>query len=559
MAETVEIGDVVKAGILDKEGHVFHTWKQRWFELTSDGMLCYYAADKEKLGPSGELLGAIFLNGATIDHQPPSMRSKGSKRPLVVIRTQQAKSFPLKPPPSCPSPDTYLAEWVAALSEYAAMPYRPPRLVLSRFDPPPLLGDSPVDMTTTEFLSLQQVAVALFSVRAGPVKKERLRFKIVSSASLPEIASRTVSGKVTRSMAELTALRNELAELLPQILLPPLVVHHVGSFLQRLACDPKVRLLPEFHEFLDLPGTFQRDRKRELLAARKEGQQRLDTLLSYSRGGLFSREIAPLYPDGLFALLPPLASHLSLLDDRLSRARSCFLKSRDRDTGALRKRADDVKAAMSSLKEVNPGLAVLASSLGDCMDEVCLIQEAATKEVSIDTGLEAASQMIEHSKALIDQRRVRLLSYQASIAKANDEKTKLADKITHPQLAQPKPDGRSAFGYLISPSNSELPKQIKLQEIKVVSAQQTIQDARAELHDYSTTFADAVRNQEQWLAIDFKNVCFIHKDQKRERERERESQTDLNSFIHSKKRCSKLMLYNKSRHWRRWPVLGSNS
>jgi PH domain len=96
----------VKKGFLKKQGHLFKTWKRRYFILRGP-LMAYYESDDV----SSKELGTIFVAGATVDDLPEH------SKPHVFLITQATVDKPYVI--SCPDAASK-KEWIDAIKEASA-------------------------------------------------------------------------------------------------------------------------------------------------------------------------------------------------------------------------------------------------------------------------------------------------------------------------------------------------------------------------------------------------------------------------------------------------------
>src|SRR3989338_5388874 len=202
----------VKEGALRKEGHVFKSWKDRWFVLTDDGLLSYFDVGPLKDRPLGDPLGCVFLNAAKIELTGDEPTQNDKEKPQLLVETQQAKSFLIRAPSwekSGSAAGELLRRWQRELLRFAGMPYRPPAVVLSPYEPPLPLGESPTVVDGSAVLAAEGSASAAFSLHVEP-RIPHGTFRIASHVSLPLASPSPLSASVERRLDDFFRLRDAL-------------------------------------------------------------------------------------------------------------------------------------------------------------------------------------------------------------------------------------------------------------------------------------------------------------------------------------------------------------
>jgi hypothetical protein len=107
---TGKVADVIKSGVMIKQGGSVKNWKKRYFKLRSDKLLYYYKDDKEPLA-----VGTIDLETCTSIVGVPMVKHN---RPNTFEIVTPGRVYPLQ----CPDREAMM-EWVSGISELTGLQY----------------------------------------------------------------------------------------------------------------------------------------------------------------------------------------------------------------------------------------------------------------------------------------------------------------------------------------------------------------------------------------------------------------------------------------------------
>ena len=460
----------------------------------------------------GEVLGSIFLQGATVEPYPGD---------AIIIKTLTGKDYPIK---ACKesSADSF-TQWKDAIDKYSKEHYKPPPVQLVQYKPPSQFP-TPLPTSATNPREVPNPPSSM-EILVPPIDSDDgyLRVTVTLSDSGKEntytiqsqCSENRASETVTKKWKEIQNIRKTLVAFYYHIIVPPLKETDPQKFFDRVSRHRILRADPALHVFLGLMKPSEA-KEREKERKRSGTKSRVDTPAA-------SEELVPeeqrknkeevestlgtkYFDDPIVERCSKLKSSAVKFEQLLVDMQR-YAEEMSKVDQSFTKGLEGMNKACKALGQVDNHLAGGFTSIGEVVNDIMDYRKGLTASYHFHVTLLAYVELVESMKGCIQNRMNRILDYQNTVKQANEEKMTF--------LTQAKEGGISVkkdnpfFG-------PDMPTKIKRSEEKMYSTENEVEGRRTEVEKASISYSQEMTHFHLWKLEDFKEalVAYVDEQQK---------------------------------------------